>query len=123
MSPTSASFCVRRSAFPGCSRISNGGRSIALHLGLNISIFLFLQVTTAQLLSMCVLSHVQLFSTPWTVAYQAPLSMGFSRQEYWSGMPFSPPEDLLNPVIKPTCLMHLLLAGGFFTNCTTWHSF
>ena len=42
------------------------------------------------------------FVTPWTVAHQAPLSMGFSRQEYWSGVPFSPPGDLLDPGIKPT---------------------
>ena len=40
------------------------------------------------------LSHVQLFATPWTVAFQAPLSVGFSRQEYWSGLPFPSPEDL-----------------------------
>ena len=43
------------------------------------------------------LSHVRLFATPWTVAYQAPLSMGFSRQKYWSGLPFPFPEDLPNP--------------------------
>ena len=42
----------------------------------------------------------QLFATPWTVAYQAPLSMGFSRQEYWSGLPFPSPGDLLNPGIE-----------------------
>ena len=42
-----------------------------------------------------------LFATPWTVAYQAPLSMGFSRQEYWSGLPFPFPGDLPNPGIKP----------------------
>ena len=47
------------------------------------------------------LSHVQLFATPWTVACQAPLSMGFSTQEYWSGLPFPSPEDLPNPGIKP----------------------
>ena len=47
------------------------------------------------------LSRVRLFATPWTVAYQAPLSMGFSRQEYWSGLPFSSPGDLPNPGIKP----------------------
>ena len=46
------------------------------------------------------LSHVQLFETPWTVAHQAPLLMGFSRQEYWSGLPFPPPEDLPDPGIK-----------------------
>ena len=43
------------------------------------------------------LSHVQLFATPWTVAHQAPLSMGFSRQEYWSGLPFPPLGDLPDP--------------------------
>ena len=47
------------------------------------------------------LSHVWLFVTPWTIAYNAPLSMGFSRQEYWSGLPFPFPEDLPNPGIKP----------------------
>ena len=47
------------------------------------------------------LSHVQLFATPWTVAYQAPPSMGFSRQECWSGLPFPSPGDLLNPGIEP----------------------
>ena len=47
------------------------------------------------------LSHVWLFATPWTVAYQASPSMGFSRQEYWSGLPFPSPGDLLNPRIKP----------------------
>ena len=46
-------------------------------------------------------SRVQLFATPWTVAHQAPLSMGFSRQEYWSGLPCPPPEDRLNPGIEP----------------------
>ena len=47
------------------------------------------------------LSHVQLFVTPWTVAHQAPPSMEFSRQEYWSGLPFPSPEDLPNPGIEP----------------------
>ena len=46
-------------------------------------------------------SHIQLFVTPWTVACQAPLSMGFSRQKYWSGLPFPPPGDLPDPVIEP----------------------
>ena len=54
---------------------------------------------------MCVraqsLSRVQLFPTPWTVARQAPLSMGFFRQEYWSGLPFPSPEDLPDSGIKP----------------------
>ena len=47
------------------------------------------------------LSHVQLFVTPWTVALQASLSMGFSKQEYWSGLPFPSPGDLSDPRIKP----------------------
>ena len=53
---------------------------------------------------MCVcylLSYVQLLATPWIVAHQAPLSMGFPRQEYWSGLPFPPPGDLPDPGIKP----------------------
>ena len=47
------------------------------------------------------LSHAQLLATPWTVVYQTPPSMGFSRQEYWSGLPFPPPQDLPNPDIEP----------------------
>ena len=47
------------------------------------------------------LSRVRLFVTPWTVAHQAPLSVGFSRQEYWSGLLFSSPGDLPNPRIEP----------------------
>ena len=44
--------------------------------------------------------HVRLFVTPWSIAHQAPLSLGFSRQEYWSGLPFSSPGDLPDPGIK-----------------------
>ena len=55
------------------------------------------------------------FATPWTVAHQAPLSMGFSRQEYWSGLSFPPPGDLPDPGMEPTSLMCPALAGGFFT--------
>ena len=55
------------------------------------------------------------FATPWTVACQAPLSVGFFRQEYWSGLPFPPPGDLPNPGIKPESLVSLALAAGFFT--------
>ena len=47
------------------------------------------------------LSCVRLFVTPWTVAYQAPLPMGFSKQEYWSGLPFPSPRDLPDPGIEP----------------------
>ena len=65
----------------------------------------------------CVLSrcsHVQLFLTLWSIAHQAPLAMGFSKQEYWSGLPFSPPEALPNPGIEPTSLVSPALAGRFF---------
>ena len=74
----------------------------------------------------CVLSHfshVWLCATQWTVALQAPLSMGFSRQEYWSGLPCPPPGDLPDSGIKPTCLTSLALAGRFFTTSTTWETF
>ena len=60
-----------------------------------------LQVTRAQHEEAKSLSRVQLFATPWTVACQAPLSMGFSRQEYWNGLPFPSPGDLHNSGIKP----------------------
>ena len=63
-------------------------------------------------------SHVQLFAILWTVAHQAPLSMGFSRQEYWSGLPCSPPGDLPNPGTEPTSLTTPALAGGFFITST-----
>ena len=53
------------------------------------------------LLLLCRFSHVQLFATPWTVAQQSPLSVGFPRQEYWKGLPCPPPGDLPNPRIEP----------------------
>ena len=62
------------------------------------------------------LSRVLLFATLWTVAHQAPLSVGFSRQEYWSGLQCSPPGDLPDPGIKPASLTSPALAGGFFTH-------
>ena len=61
------------------------------------------------------LSPVQLFVTPWAVAHQAPLSMEFSKQKYWSGLPFLTPENLPNPGIEPASPAFSALAGGFFT--------
>ena len=55
-----------------------------------------------------------LFATLWTVARRAPLSIGFSRQEYWSGLPFPSPGDLPDPGTEPTSLLSPSLAGGFF---------
>ena len=65
---------------------------------------------------MCILSRVQPFATLWTVALQAPLSVGFSRQEYWSGLPFPTLGDLPNPGIEPTSQTQVsLILGRFFT--------
>ena len=64
---------------------------------------------------MCVLNCVQLFVILWTVAHQAPLSMGFSRQEYCSGLPCPPPGNLPNPGMEPMSRMSPALAGRFFT--------
>ena len=63
----------------------------------------------------CALSHFQLFVTLWTVARRAPMSIGFSRQEYYSGLPFPLPEDLPSTGTDPASLASPALAGGFFT--------
>ena len=76
-----------------------------LHLSASISSFVIWEQFSAHM--MCVLV-VQSFLTlwlPWTVAHQAPLSMGFSRQEYWSGLPCPPPGDLLDPGMEPASLV------------------
>ena len=79
-----------------------------------------------QFVPVCVLNRfscVRLFETPWTVALQAPLSMGFSRQEYCCGLPCLPPEDFPKPGLKSASLiMSPALAGGFFTTSTTWEA-
>ena len=68
------------------------------------------------------LSHVRLFATPWTVAYQASLSMGFSRQECWSGLPFPSPGDLPDPGIESVSLTSPAFTGVFLTSSTTWEA-
>ena len=75
---------------------------------------------TLLLLLLSRFSRVQLFETLWTIFHQAPLSMGFSRQEYWSGLPCPLPGDLSGPRIEPTCLASPALAGRFFTTSATW---
>ena len=73
-------------------------------------------------LHVCVLSrfsHVQLRATPWTIARQAPPSLGFSRQEYRSGLPFPPPGGLPDPGVGPTSPMSPELAGAFFATSAT----
>ena len=75
-------------------------------------------------IAVCMLSrfsHVQLFETLWTVAHGVPLSMGFSRQEYWSGLPCLPPGDLPDPGIETVSLIPAL-AGGYFTTSATWET-
>ena len=74
----------------------------------------------ACVLSCC--SPVQLFMTLWTVAHPAPLSMGFSRQDYWNALPCPPPSDLPDPGIKPMSLLSPALSGGFFTDSATWEA-
>ena len=67
-------------------------------------------------------SHVSLLATLLTVSPQAPLSMRFSRQEYWSELPCLPPGDLPEPGINPESLMSPALAGEFFTTRATWEA-
>ena len=86
-----------------------------------ISLFL----SHKRMLHVCVLSCfscVRLFVTLWTVVRQVPLFMGFSRQEYWSGLPCPRPGDLPNPGIEPMSRMSSALAGEFFTTGTTWEA-
>ena len=74
----------------------------------------------------CVLSCVQLFAAPWTVAHQAPISMEFSRQEYWSGLPFPTlgdcPYSRSSSHFEPSSLASPALEGGFFTTSATWEA-
>ena len=64
----------------------------------------------------------QLFAAPWIVASHAPLSMGFFRQEYCSGLPWPHPGDIPDPGITPAFPMSPALAGGFFTTSATWEA-
>ena len=67
-------------------------------------------------------SHVRLSATLWTVGCQAPLSVGLSRQEYWSQLPFPSPGDLPDLEIEPTSLKSSALADRFFTTSATWEA-
>ena len=88
---------------------------------LPLEIFLALKSTLSHMGMCCVVlsrfSHVQLFATVWSIAFEAPPSIGFSRQEYWSGLPFPSPGDIPNPGIEPGSPA---LAGRFFTTNATW---
>ena len=80
-------------------------------------------ISYSMIWSMCCaksLGHVRVFATPWTKACQVTLSMEFSRQAHWSGLPFPSPGELPNPGIKPLYLMSPALSGRFFTTSTIW---
>ena len=68
------------------------------------------------------LLQLRLFATPWTIAGQAPLSAGFSRREYWSGLPFPPAGRLPDPGIEPASPVSPASAGRFFTTSATWEA-
>ena len=81
--------------------------------------------STVWLPRICVLScfsRVRLCATTWTITRQIPLSMGLSRQEYWSGLAFPPSGDLLDPGVEPATLSSPALAGGFLTTSATWET-
>ena len=104
--PVAATFYRRTSKTPHVSRTS-GVSQRALRCGMHV----------------CMLNYftcVQVFATPWTVAHQTPLSMGFTKQEYWSRLPYPPPRDLPNSGIEFTSPTSPALAGGFFTTKATY---
>ena len=98
-----------------------------MEYGLRVSEHRYWNGSYDTLLPACVLRAKSLRScltlcNPWTVACQTPLSMGFSRQEYWSGLPLAPQGGLPDPGIEPASLMSPALAGRFFTTSTTWEA-
>ena len=89
------------------------------------SIIVVLSFLTSKYISVNVLSrfsHVRLSAILRTVAFQAPLSVGFSRQDYCNQVPFLPPGELPNPGIEPTSLMPPALTGMFFITSATWEA-
>ena len=90
---------------------------------INLYIYLYTHTIRYTGIHMCVLScfsSFQLFVNLWTVAHQAPLSMGISRQEYWSRLLFPSSGDLPDPGVEFVSLMSPALVGGFFTTSATW---
>ena len=82
-------------------------------------LFLKVKISSLQSVPACSLSHVRVFSIPWDAVHQAPLSMGFPRWVYWSGLPFPPPGDLPTPGIEPESPVSPALAGRFFYHWAT----
>ena len=86
---------------------------------------IFSAILPGTIVHACMLSrfnHVRLCATLWTVACQAPLSMGFLRQEYWSSLPYPPPGDLPDPGVENMSLISPALAGRFFTTSAAWEA-
>ena len=90
--------------------------NLLIFLQINVfTLYVLLPIKCVYYSETCVLSHIRLFEILWTVACQAFLSMGFCRQEYWSGLPLLTPEDIPDPGIKPASPDNPALEGGFFT--------
>ena len=103
-------------------RAKNYKNSKAYQIEKQINTFSHTDILEYQTVKTVCAMSLQLCLTPCNlqiIAHQDPLSMGFSRQEYWSWLPCPPPEDLPNPEIEPMSLMSPALAGGFFTSSTT----
>ena len=95
-----------RSCLPQLSWVQYQKFSLKYHFTNTVSEFLITKI--------CLLSHVWLFVTPWTVGCQAPLSMEFSRREYWTGLPFPPAGDVPNPGMGPESFGFAASTGGLF---------
>ena len=109
----------------GLQRIGHNWESFTFHFQEILKCWVGRSLNTSSEAPAWVLSCfrcIPLCVTLWTAVCQAPLPIGFSRQEYWSGLPFPPPGDLPNPGIKPSSPVSPVLAGGFFTTSATWEA-
>ena len=97
-------------------------RNTKISLCWNLFILFSKERKKVQVLVALVFGLIQHFETPWTAARQDPLSTGFFRQEYWSGLPFYPPGDLSHPGIETMSLVSSALAGRFFYHRATWEA-
>jgi len=105
-----------------CHKPAGSARSDFENLNFRLPASAIMPCKPSPIIVLSHLRHVRLFATPWTIAHQAPLSMGFSREEYWSGLPCPPPRHLTDPGIEPVSPMSPALAGSFFTTSATWEA-
>jgi len=98
---------------PSCPSLVVGLLCVCLGVGVIMGVCIYICLVMQFACVLSCFSHIQLFASLWTVACQVPLSTGFSRQEYWSELPFSPLGDLPNPWIESRSLMFLALADWF----------